>query len=189
MMSGTNGSRTRPAAFQGLFRANLLAPGMGIGLDPLEVGFGTDPLPFLFVTNPGWVGRRRPSLCNQRPLMCGQGARSQLLEWPGLGTQRPHARPLRMGETLAPQRGECCRKYVEVVVATVRLEEFEALNTSEGAPMPTDPATDPTSEAFEELVAAALKVDPSGISGKHRYKPSEPTEPDSDDVNTISNQD
>jgi hypothetical protein len=30
---------------------------------------------------------------------------------------------------------------------------------------------DPASEEFEELVAAALKVDPKGLSGKHR-KPS-----------------
>jgi len=40
--------------------------------------------------------------------------------------------------------------------------------------MPTGPGHDPdephqpTEEEFEELVAAALKVDPAGLSGKHR---------------------
>jgi len=30
--------------------------------------------------------------------------------------------------------------------------------------------TEPTPEEFEEFVAAALKVDPKGLSGKHRRK-------------------
>ena len=32
----------------------------------------------------------------------------------------------------------------------------------------------PTEEEFEELVAAALKVDPKGLSGKHRREAAEP---------------
>jgi len=32
---------------------------------------------------------------------------------------------------------------------------------------------DPTPEEFEEFVAAALKVDPKGLSGKHRKNESE----------------
>jgi len=33
---------------------------------------------------------------------------------------------------------------------------------------PSEPPHQPTEEEFEELVAAALKVDPAGLSGKHR---------------------
>jgi len=33
---------------------------------------------------------------------------------------------------------------------------------------PEEPAPDPAPEEFEEFVAAALKVDPKGLSGKHR---------------------
>ena len=37
----------------------------------------------------------------------------------------------------------------------------------------------PTEEEFEELVAAALKVNPKGLSGKHRKEPPA-QEPDAD---------
>lgn len=37
-----------------------------------------------------------------------------------------------------------------------------------------EPPHQPTEEEFEELVAAALKVDPKGLSGKHRKKAAEP---------------
>lgn len=33
---------------------------------------------------------------------------------------------------------------------------------------PDEPLQEPTEEEFEELVAATLKVDPTGLSGKHR---------------------
>ncbi len=36
---------------------------------------------------------------------------------------------------------------------------------------PNEPLHQPTEEEFEELVAAALKVDPKGVSGKHRTHP------------------
>lgn len=40
-------------------------------------------------------------------------------------------------------------------------------------PTDKDPAP-PSEEEFEEMVAAALKVDPKGISGKHRKPGKEP---------------
>ena len=39
-------------------------------------------------------------------------------------------------------------------------------------------AMSPSSDDFEEFVAAALKVDPKGLSGKHRWEPETPDEPD-----------
>jgi hypothetical protein len=39
---------------------------------------------------------------------------------------------------------------------------------------PAEPTHQPTEEEFEELVAAALKVDPKGLSGKHRKESPEP---------------
>jgi len=41
---------------------------------------------------------------------------------------------------------------------------------------PDDPPPDPTAEQFEEFVAAALRVDPKGLSGKHRKEDEEPEE-------------
>jgi hypothetical protein len=35
-------------------------------------------------------------------------------------------------------------------------------------PPPDDSALEPTPEEFEEFVAAALRVNPAGLSGKHR---------------------
>jgi hypothetical protein len=35
-------------------------------------------------------------------------------------------------------------------------------------PRSQEPAPEPTPEDFEDFVAAALKVDPKGLSGKHR---------------------
>jgi hypothetical protein len=45
-------------------------------------------------------------------------------------------------------------------------------------PSPEDNPQPPSEEEFEEFVAAALKVDPKGLSGKHRK---EDQQPDSQD--------
>ena len=39
--------------------------------------------------------------------------------------------------------------------------------------MPDRETTEVEPEEFEEFVAAALKVDPKGLSGKHRKEPEE----------------
>jgi hypothetical protein len=44
--------------------------------------------------------------------------------------------------------------------------------TNRHHPTPEDPSGHPSQDEFEELVAAALKVDPAGLSGKH-WKESE----------------
>ena len=41
-------------------------------------------------------------------------------------------------------------------------------------PRSEDQPPEPTPEEFEEFVAAALKVDPKGLSGKHRKQDEDP---------------
>ena len=47
--------------------------------------------------------------------------------------------------------------------------DYSTMPTGRRTP-PDEPLHQPTEEEFEELVAAALKVDPKGLSGKHRKR-------------------